>query len=214
MIQQMYHYLRRLTFGVVCFLMWAGFSAGADGTRNQTPDQAVKTFLKTVSSMEFPAIDPVRHVELVRQAHAYLDLETMGSQALADHWAGVSTEERQVFFDLLWKLVETVAYPKNRNLIGNEKIIYGETVQAGDGFQVPVNVQTEDEAPAVSMSYHLSEKEGRWKIDDMVLDDVSIIEDLKYQFDKIIAESEFPGLLESMRRRLAESKVKTKNEKV
>lgn len=213
MIQHICYFSRRATIGAVSCLIMAGFAACAVEASDQTPGQAVKTFLETVDLMEFPAPDTARQAGLVRQANAYLDVEAMGSAALADHWAGVPSKERITFFDLLWKLVETVAYPKNQNLMGNEQIVYGEAVRAGEGFQVSVTLKTEDEAPVTSMSYHLSKKEGRWKIDDLVLDDVSIIEDLKYQFNKIITESEFSGLLEKMRERLAKAEEENQNAK-
>jgi phospholipid transport system substrate-binding protein len=203
-----------MTIGIVCCLISVGFSTHTAGANTQTPEQAIKTFLEIVGSMEFPASDPARHAGLLREANAYLDLETMGAEALRDHWATVPSEEKKVFFDLLWKLVEAVAYPQNQNLMNNEQIVYGETVQTGDGFQVPVSARKEAEAPAASISYHLSKKEGQWKIDDVILDDVSLIEDFKYQFNKIIAESKFPGLLEKMRKRLREAQEKNKNEKV
>lgn len=213
-IQHICQFSNRVTIGALLCLVSTGFLAGAASADNQTPEQAIKTFLETVRSMEFPASDPVRHAELVREANAYLDVETMGSQALVDHLAQISSEEKDMFFDLLWKLIEAVAYPKNKNLMNTEQIVYGEPIPSEGGFQVPVSLKTEDpEAPVTSMSYHLTEKEGHWKIDDVVLDDVSIIEDLKYQFNKIIAESQFSGLLEKMRERLAKAEAENKNEK-
>jgi len=213
MNQLVCHFLRSLAVGgSLCCLIISGFPADAAGANNRTPEQAVKAFLETIDSLEFPASDPLRYAELVRQANAYLDVETMGSRALSDHWSAIPGEERQAFIDLLWKLVENVAYPRNQDFIEGEQIVYGKSVEAGSGFQVPVTTKQETDEPAVSMSYHLSEKGGLWKIDDVVLDDVSIIEDLKYQFNKIIAESEFSGLLEKMRERLNKAEEENRGE--
>lgn len=198
----------------VCCLLAGVYYADAAVPSNQTPAQSVELFLDAVGSMEFPAKDPARQEVLLNQANAYLDVETMGSRALAGHWPSVGPEDRKAFLDLLWKLVENVAYPKNKNLIGKDKMIYGEASQTKEGYLVPITLKTEDEAPAASMSYHLRGEEGSWKIDDVILDDVSIIEDLKYQFDKIIAASEFSGLLEKMRERLAKAQEKNKHAKV
>lgn len=209
--------MRYLT-GVIagaCLFLISSLAYGQGTESSQTPQQAIEVFLDNVRQMEFPVTDPAKHKQLVSQANAYLDLETMGSAALADHWGSMSADDKKTFFDLLWKLVESVAYPRNQGLMNDEKISYGETVKTEHGFQVPLALErkTDAEAPSASLSYQVVQKEGRWKINDVVLDDVSIIEDLKYQFDKIIAKSQIGGLLQKMQERLEKAKVENQNEK-
>ena len=203
--------IRILIFLGASFLFTTG--ALSNPIAEKQPQSTVETFLAAVKSMEFPVADDSGHAQRVSDANAYLDLETMGSKALSDHWEELSPQDRRTFLDLLWKLVETVAYPKNQNLVGGDEIVYGEIAEDENGFQVPVSAKPKDDEPTASIIYHLAEKDGGLKIDDVVLDDVSIIEDLKYQFDKIIAKSGFGGLLDKMRERLAKAEGKNETAK-
>ncbi len=178
---------------------FAGIQAG------QTPQQAVENFLATIKSMEFPAKDAAQHNQLIHKANAYLDLEAMGKRALAKHWEEATPDEQKTFFDLLWHLIENVAYPQSRQFMGNYEITYPEVYPSDNGFEVQSLIKQQAEGLEAKVVYHLYEKDDQWKIDDVILDEVSIAEDFKYQFDKIIAQSKFAGLLDKMRERLAQT---------
>lgn len=167
--------------------------------------QTIENFVQNVKDMKFPVQDPARHAELVNQTNKLLDLETMGQKALQDHWGKVSADDQKNFMDLLWKLIENVAYPNSSKFMGQYQITYPEVRADGPGFLVTSVIKQEEQALDAKVVYHVSEKDGTLKIDDVSLDDVSIIEDLKYQFDKLIEKSQFSGLLAKMRDRLAQA---------
>ncbi len=165
--------------------------------------QAVENFLATLHKMEFPVKDKARHEELVKQANAYLDLEAMSKKALAAHWQEAAPEEQNTFLDLMWKLIENVAYPRSSKFIGDFQILYPEVKAADKGFEVHSVIKQQEESLDAKVVYHVYQEGAQWKVDDIVLDDVSITEDLKYQFDKLVTQSKFAGLLDKMRERLA-----------
>ena len=172
----------------------------------ETPQQGIETFLKTIRAMEFPVKDMNRHSQLAQEANGYLDLEALGKKALEKHWDEAAPEDQKAFMELLWSLIEYVAYPRSVSFLGNYEITYPEIKPAGNGFEVDSMVKQQAEGLEAKVVYHVYQRDGHWKIDDVVLDDVSISEDLKYQFDKIIADSKFAGLLDKMRERLAQAK--------
>ena len=167
--------------------------------------QTVETFVQNIKSMKFPASDAAKQAELVKSTDKLLDLESMGRKALGDHWDKAGAEDQKMFIDLLWKLIENVAYPKSVAFMGQYQINYPEVKVSGEGFDVYSVVKQQEQALDASVVYHVYEKDGQRKIDDVQLDDVSIIEDLKYQFDKLIEKSQFSGLLEKMKERLAQA---------
>ncbi len=168
--------------------------------------QGVASFLTALRSMQFPIENQARHAKLAAEANAFLDLEAMGKKSLAAHWQGASPEEQKFFMELLWKLIEFIAYPRSSKFMGDYEITYPKTESAGAGFNVYSVIKQQAEGLDVSVVYHVYERSGQWKIDDIVLDDVSITEDLGGQFDKIIKDSQFTGLLDKMRERLASAK--------
>lgn len=155
--------------------------------------------------MKFPVQDQVKHAELVSQTNHLLDLESMGQKALGAHWAAAGADDRESFMSLLWKLIENVAYPNSARFMGQYQITYPEVTADASGFLVTSVIKQEEQALDAKVLYHVTEKDGTLKIDDVSLDDVSIIEDLKYQFDKLIEKSQFSGLLAKMRDRLAQA---------
>jgi len=171
----------------------------------QPAQEALETFLDTIKSVEFPVKDAQRHKNLVETAHSYLDLESMVSQALASHWKEAGTENQKAFLDLMWKLVENVAYAQSHDFLGGLKITYPEIKAGNSGFIIHSLVAQTEPALDIEIIYHLHEREGRWQIHDVILDEISLIEDLNYQFDKIINDSAFSGLLERMRNRLVKA---------
>ena len=171
----------------------------------QPAQQTIETFVQNIKNMEVPPKDAAKQAELVKATDNLLDLETMGRKALGGHWTKASAEDQKTFIDLLWKLIENVAYPNSRKFMGQYKIIYHEVTAAGEGFDVHSVVKQEEQALDAGVVYHVYQKDQQWKVDDVQLDGVSIIEDLRYQFDKLIEKSQFSGLLAKMKERLAQA---------
>ena len=195
--------LRKLTLLTVLFLSIQPFSLRAE---EMTPQQGIETFLQTIKSMEFPIKDAARHTQLAAQANAFLDLDAMGQKSLGAYWQETAPEDQKEFLQLLWKLIEYVAYPRSTKFMADYEITYPKVEPAGSGFQVHSIIKQKAEGLDAPVEYHVYQKEGQWKIDDIVLDDVSITEDLGTQFDRLIKDSKFAGLLAKMRERLDQAK--------
>ena len=168
--------------------------------------EAVEAFLKTIRAVESPAADLAAHEKSVAAANIYLDLEALNQKALGDHWAEMSDEAKKTFNDLMWKLIEFVAYPKSQKFMGDYEITYPEVKPTASGAEVHSVIKQQAEGLDAVVIYSLHQENQQWKVDDVVLDGVSITEDLKYQFDKLIEQSGFEGLLAKMRERLAQAR--------
>lgn len=169
------------------------------------PAGSVDAFLNTIQSMEFPITDKAQHQQKVQQAAAYLDLEAMGKKSLGEHWDDMTSDEQKQFIDLLWKLIESIAYPRTRNFLGDQKITFTDTQPVEQGVNVSsivLDAETDLEVPIV---YHLYQAGAAWKIDDIFMDGVSMTEDLQYQFDKMIQDGSIQTLLDRMSERLEQA---------
>lgn len=148
-------------------------------------------------------LNSIKRAEGVSQANAYLDLEAMGQKALGDHWTAASDGQRETFMALLWQLIEKVAYPRSRKFLGSLPIEYSDPKPLEKGVELATIVKNQEEGLDAPIVYQLYEAGGGLKIYDILLDGVPLTEDLKFQFDTIIRESSFDGLLGRMRERLA-----------
>lgn len=170
---------------------------------------AVQTFLETAQSMNFPVTDAAAHEVKIQKADAFLDLEAMGIKGLAANWDAASEADRKAFMDLLWKLIENIAYPRTRKFLDGKTVEYQAPKALEKGFEVESLVKDGTSELDVPIVYHVEEVGGQWKIYDIFLDGISMTEDLSYQFDKLIRDSGFQGLLERMRERLAQAEKET-----
>ncbi len=195
--------MRAFRFGFLMLTLTAFFFSNrfalAEGEQAQ---QVIENFVKNIKAMEFPAQDAVKNQGLIKQANTALDLDSMGQKALADHWKSATAEDQKAFTDLMWKLIENVAYPRSHKFMGEFEITYPEIKADASGVEVHSLVKQQEQALDAAVVYHVSQA---GKVDDVILDGVSIIEDLKFQFDKIIAKSGFSGLLDKMKERLAQA---------
>ena len=148
-------------------------------------------------------LNSIKDVQKVNRANAYLDLEVISQKALGDHWPSASEEQKQTFLALLQALIEKVAYPQSRKFLDNLPIEYKDPTPLEKGVEVATVVKNQEEGLDAPIVYQLYEAEGNWKIYDILLDGVALTEDFKFQFDTIIRESSFDGLLDRMRERLA-----------
>lgn len=196
-------------FFAISMLLFAAVSMmsvpAAFSAEGQAASGTLHTFIDTLKAMQFPIADPVKHAGQVKQANAAVDLESMGQKALGPHWAKMDAAQQKEFMELLWKLIENIAYPRSNSFFGSAPIEFQEPKSLAKGFEITTIVKNEDEALNAPIVYNLYEQGGQWKIYDIFLDGVTITEDLKFQFDKIIQESSYPGLLQRMRERLAKA---------
>ena len=167
-----------------------------------TPQAPVEGFLDTIRSMVFPVADAAHQADLVKKAGSFVDLNAVGQRAVAEHWAQATEEQQKKFLELFSKLIEKTAYPRSHDFLGNLKIAYSAAEADATGTAIKSVVHDPSQGLDTAVVYHLVQKDGQWIVDDVVLDDVSIVEDLKYQFDKLVKDSNFAGLLAKMQERL------------
>lgn len=164
--------------------------------------ESIGEFLDSIKKMDFEARGTEEYRDLVQSAMSRLDIEAMGASALSEHWDNLSEKEREEFVDLLYSLIELVAYPKSQKFLGDLEIKYSEETPINDGVRIKSEVIRDNAALNAEVVYHLHMKQEHLMIYDIFLDEVSITEDLKYQWDQVIQDSSFSGLLEKMRERL------------
>jgi len=171
--------------------------------------QGVEAFLNTIRSMDFPVQDATLHDQKNQQAAAFLDLQAMGQKALGANWDAMTAEQRTQFMDLLWKLIENIAYPRTKSFLGEQKITYAETKQVEQGTEVSSSVHDSEAELDVPIVYHLYQDGAQWKIKDIFMDGVSMTEDLQYQFNKMIQDGSIQTLLDRMSERLVQAQKET-----
>ena len=137
---------------------------------------------------------------------AILDVPAMGKAALTDLWSTLPATQRARYTDLLSGLVRKIAYPNARKFFDDFQVKFGVEEKRADGRIVAKTTITplKKKDIDVEVSYLLAESGGRWRVVDVITDGESLVLDYRNQFQKIIREKTFGGLIGKMEKRLAD----------
>lgn len=138
------------------------------------------------------------------------DLRELSRLALDKHWNQISPEEQNNFVNLMTDLLETKAiFSKEQSKTKGKS--YTITYQ-GDKYldgkskaKALTQIYVPGENVSLAIVYSLKkEASGRWKIFDVVVDDASLVDNYRYQFDTIISKNGYSELVRRMKKKLTE----------
>jgi len=188
-------------------LIWS--TIGTHGVAEpETPTQLVQRLMKAMNSIKptnnsLSAADRAANAAVAKEANAILDIPGVAQRTLGKHWQVRTPAEQQEFLALLEQLFTKVAYPKSAEFFKGLEITVGKENITGQRATVKTTVKHPKEG-LVSVDYRLIQANGMWKVQDILLDDVSLTANLQSQFNKIITEHSYAELLRRMRDKLNE----------
>jgi len=147
--------------------------------------------------------------------HGTFDVMELSRLALAENWLPRTYRQRRGFVDLMTQLLENKAILSKEQ--GQKKAksqnVYRITYQSEKFLNkketrsmVRTDVYVVSEDIHVKLDYKLRKKRGSWKIYDVILDGASLVDNYRYQFDRIITKHGYPELVRRMNKKLVEIK--------
>lgn len=130
-----------------------------------------------------------------------LDVQEVSEKALGRYWQERTAEEKKLFVELLSRLFVIEAFPNSSKFFASFKIVYGKTQDGVKSSVVPLSVIHENEGE-IGIDFHLASKAGEWRVIDVDLDGVSMRNNLRAQFYKVIAKEGFAALVHRMEDKL------------
>ncbi len=140
-----------------------------------------------------------------QSALVWLNVAEISQKALGKHWAKRSDPEQKRFQVLLGELFLYVAFPSSAKFFAELNLVYGKTKEEKQRTVVPLTVVHEKEGE-VDIDFRLTQTEERWLVVDVVLDGVSMRNNLRSKFYKVIAKKGFNELMRKMEKKLKASK--------
>ena len=189
-------------------LLWSTHGAYAVA-EPEGPTQLVQRLMKAINSIKptnnggLAATDQTTNIAAAKEANTILDIPAVGQRTLGKHWQARTPAEQQEFIALLEQLFAKVAYPKSAEFFSSLEINIAKENIAGQRATVQTTVKHPKEG-LVSVDYRLVQENGAWRVQDILLDDVSLAANLQSQFNKIITEHSYAELLRRMRDKLHE----------
>ena len=159
--------------------------------------------IKPSQNGSLSAADQAANAASAKEANTILDIPAVGQRTLGKHWQARTPAERQEFIALLEQLFTKVAYPKSAEFFQGLEIHFAKETITGQRATVKTTVKHPKEG-LVSVDYRLVQESGAWRVQDILLDDVSLATNLQSQFNKVITENSYAELLRRMRDKLNE----------
>lgn len=165
--------------------------------------QITDQVLKILEDPQFQA--PNRHAERQERLHKIaeqvFDWQEMARRALAVHWRERTPQEQQEFVRLFRDLVEGTYINRLESAIQEKREIQyvGEQVD-GSRATVKTNVVTRRNQQ-VPIEYRVQKADGRWLIYDVLVEGISLVNNYRSQFNRIITSSSYNDLVQKMKNR-------------
>jgi len=126
----------------------------------------------------------------------------MAKRSLGFHWRRRSPEERQEFVTLFTDLLER-SYASKIDLYEGEIVVF--TDEIVDDIYARVDskiVSTKGEE--FSVNYKLLRTNGAWRIYDVVVEHISLVNNYRSQFNRVISNSSYADLIKRIDQKLKE----------
>ena len=128
------------------------------------------------------------------------DFREMAKRSLGIHWRDLTPQERQEFVPLFKDFLNKIYVGKLGLYNGGKVLFTGETVGTNYAeVDTQVGARNGDQVPVV---YMLKRMGGDWKVYDVVVDNVSIDNNYRSQFDRVISSSSYQELVKRIKQRV------------
>lgn len=129
------------------------------------------------------------------------DFEEMAKRSLGPHWRRRTPAEQQEFVKIFQEFIEKV-YSDKIDLYEGEKIVFGKETLDQDFAQVESNV-INNKGESFSIVYRLRRADGKWKVYDAVVENISFINNYRSQFDRVINSSSYEELVKKLKEKIS-----------
>ena len=185
--------IQALVFGVFVLSATHVALAQTPGQQVQETIQRITAIVSSPSREESERRDEVKRVLLPR-----FDWLEMAKRSLGKHWPRVP-ERQNEFVSAFTEFVGN-AYLGTIGGYKDEKIIFAGERRDQNLAEVDTKLVPNKGEP-MSVNYRLHLVQGDWKIYDVVIDDISLVNNYRSQFNRVLAKSSFDDLLKQLRDR-------------
>ena len=131
------------------------------------------------------------------------DFTELSKRTLAQNWSKFSPEQQKEFIELYTSLLED-AYANKIMAYTDEKIAFSKEVALTEKT-VEVRSTVLRKNGDIPIYYRVIMKDGSWRVYDVVIEGVSLINNYRSQFREILANKPPESLLETLRKKVGKA---------
>ena len=180
---------------ILAFLMPSGATASdATAQLSATMNEFVAILVNTpVAELRQTGL-PDKALKLIQ---GRFDFSEMTKRSLGAHWQALNANEQQEFIDAYTQMLLRL-FGRSVRAAGDETIQYKREVRDGIHASVETKVVSGSRED-FAIDYRLHDIDGQWKVYDVLIDHISIVNNYRAQFERVIAKSSIKELLQRMK---------------
>ena len=163
------------------------------------PTEQLRTYTDQVLKiLQNPSMTLTERRETVRHlAEEVFDVTETAKRALGPHWLQRTPAERDEFVKLFANVLEQT-YIARIDEFGGEKLTYVNEQIHGDRAIVRAKITTRN-GTEVPVESRLLQKDNRWLIYDILIENLSLISNYRSQFDRVIRTTSYDELVKRLK---------------
>jgi len=170
----------------------------------QAADQVKQTVDRVLGILNDPSLKgeakkAERREKLREVIYARFDFPDMAKRSLGAQWQKRSPAEQKEFTKAFTDLLEG-AYVDKFESYNGEKVRFVNDRQDQDYAEVSTKV-VDKKGQEYSVDYRLHQVNGDWKVSDVVIENVSLVNNYRSQFNRVLAKSSYQELIETMKQK-------------
>jgi len=188
-----------LALGVVLWTLWTGPPVWA-GPPSEQLKAAIDQILQILEdpSLRSESRATERHAAVRKVAGDAFDFRETAKRALGPHWRKLDANDQQEFVRLFADLLER-AYISKIDRYSGEKITFAGDSVEGELATVRTRFNTKQGAE-IPVDYRmLRHADDRWLVYDVSVEGVSLVNNYRTQFNRIIQTASYQELVEKMK---------------
>ena len=190
----------------IAAVLLATWTAATSVTAGVPTEQIRSTVDRAILVLKDPRLKPAaktkeRRDQLKQILFARFDFTEMAKRALGANWRRRTPKEQEEFVQLFTELLEH-AYADIIESYSEDKIIYvGERLEGGYA-DVASKVLTSNGAE-YSLNYKAHLVNSEWRVYDVIAENISVVNNFRSQFNRVIAKSSYAELVRRLREKAA-----------
>lgn len=179
-------------------VLTGALARGGDASAGVPTEQVRATVNRVLMILKDPALNSAgakeaRRAELSKAILPRFDFEEMAKRSLGAEWRRRTPAEQKEFVRLFTALLKD-SYVDSIESYRGEKVVYRGESQDGDYADVGTKM-IDKRGQEFAIDYRLNLKGSEWKVYDVIIENISIVNNYRSQFQRILSRSSFAELL-------------------
>jgi phospholipid transport system substrate-binding protein len=145
----------------------------------------------------------VKEKKIWEIVNGIFDYDELSRLTMGRNWRKLNAAQQKEFPELFSKVLGNV-YMDRIMAYTSEKVVFDDNVNVSDGKAlVKSRIVTSDKE--IPIDYRMMEKDGKWKVYDVVIEGVSLVSNYRSQFNSILTNKSPEDLMETLRKKASEA---------